>query len=816
MAITREHIEKRTLPCIPMRGAVSFPNIPMNLEVGRSISKHAIDDAIANDSMIFLVCQRDATVDDPEMSDMYTVGTTAKIKQMMKADGGVYRVLVEPVERAVLEDIYKTKQGKMLLAEVMEKTVTFDDGGVVGEALVREINTAVKEFSKFIPKFSPDLRRVIESISDISMLCDFVAANMVAKIEDREELLSEFDPKRRANLLIFTLEKEKNVLSEEAKIHDEVRERMDKNQRDYYLREQMKVIREELGENDAFDDEDMADYAEKIEKSAFSDEIKEKLTKELKKLAKTPYGSAEGAVIRNYLDTCLEIPIGKFTKDRIDVDAARKILDDDHDGLDDVKERIIEFLAAQKLNPEHKNQIICLVGPPGTGKTSVASSIARAMNRKFIRMSLGGVRDEADIRGHRKTYIGSMPGRIITALVNAKTQNPLILMDEIDKLTSDAHGDPASALLEVLDGEQNKAFRDHFIEFPVDISNCMFITTANTLDTVPAPLIDRMEIIEMKIYTRSEKFSIARNHLIKKQAKRHGLDGRTFKISDDALYTLIDEYTHEAGVRQLERVIAKCCRRAAKQIVCGEKKTVKVTKDNITVYAGEERMHKDKILDRDEIGTVCGMAYTELGGEVMLVEALALSGNGKTELTGSLGEVMKESAQAAISYIRSCAEKLGIDPDFYKTKDIHVHFPEGAVPKDGPSAGVTIATAIASELSGIPVRRDVAMTGEINLRGRVMAIGGLREKTMAAYLAGVKTILIPEENRADMYQIMPVVKENVEIICISSVAEAIDIAFCTKPEASEKKDRADEISEYIQAPDIVQRQTRVDAKHAAV
>ena len=634
---------------------------------------------------------------------------------------------------------------------------------------------------------------------------------MVAKVEDREDILAEFEPKRRANLLIYTLEKEQIVLKEEAKIHEEVRERMDKNQRDYYLREQIKVIRDELGEDDAFDDEDLSDYAGKIEKSAFPDDVKEKLTRELKKLAKTPYGSAEGAVIRNYLDTCLEIPVGKFTKDRIDIDVARKILDEDHDGLEDVKERIIEFLAAQKLNPGLKNQMLCLVGPPGTGKTSVASSIARAMNRKFVRISLGGVRDEADIRGHRKTYIGSMPGRIITALVNAKTQNPLILMDEIDKLTSDAHGDPASALLEVLDGEQNKAFRDHFIEFPVDISNCMFITTANTLETVPAPLIDRMEVIEMKIYTRDEKFSIARHHLIKKQAKRHGLDGRSFRISDGALYMMIDEYTHEAGVRQLERVIAKCCRRAAKQIACGEKKTVSVKEGNLVEYAGEERMHKDKILDRDEVGTVCGMAYTELGGEVMLVEALALNGNGKTELTGSLGDVMKESAQAAISYIRSVADKLGIDGDFYKTKDIHIHFPESAVPKDGPSAGVAISTAIASELTGIPVRRDVAMTGEINLRGRVMAIGGLREKTMAAYLAGAKTILIPEENRDDMYQILPIVKENTDIICVSNVSEAIDVAFCEKPTAIEKKEQADNIPEYIKTPDVIQRQSHIDA-----
>ena len=775
MAITKEQIKKNMYPCVAIRGAVAFPGIPMNLEVGRNISKRAIEAASASDSPVILVCQRDPSVDNPSKKDLYTVGVTAKIKQTMKTDGGVYRVLIDPMARAEIDELVNT--GKVIMASVMERTIYFEDTGIFTEALLRDIRKSVKEISKYIPKFSSDLGRIIETIGDMSLLCDFVASNIVASIEDKQKLLEEFDPKRRAELLLLILESERSILAEEEKINEKVRARMDKNQRDYYLREQMRAIRDELGDDEAFDDEDSEEYAKKIAKSAAPAEVKEKLMHELKKLSKSPYGSAEGAVIRNYLDVCLEIPLGKYTKDRIDIPLAQKILDDDHDGLEDVKERIIEYLSAQKLNPDLRNQVLCLVGPPGTGKTSIASSVARAMNRKFVRISLGGVRDEADIRGHRKTYVASMPGRIITALTSAGVQNPVILLDEIDKLASDAHGDPSSALLEVLDGEQNKNFRDHFVEFPVDLSRCVFITTANTLETVPAPLADRMEIIPMKIYTRAEKYSIARNHLVKKQSKRHGLTARTFKIDDDALYTLIDEYTHEAGVRQLERMIAKCCRRAAKQIVCDEKKKVALTAENIAEYAGNEKMHADKILPRDEVGTVCGMAYTELGGEIMPVEVLAVEGTGKVEFTGYLGEVMRESAQAAVSCIRSRAEELGIDKDFYKNTDIHIHFPDGAIPKDGPSAGVAIAVAIASELTGRPVRRDVAMTGEITLRGHVLAIGGLREKTMAAYLAGVRTILLPEKNRDDTYEILPEVKENTEIIFISEVDEAINIAL---------------------------------------
>ena len=662
--------------------------------------------------------------------------------------------------------------------------------------------------------FSDDVYAQVNRTNDVSLLCDFIASNVIADIEKRQSLLEIFDPSQRALSLLTELQQERLIMLTEKKINRKVHERIDKNQRDYYLREQIKAIKSELGEDEEFDDDDLAEYYEKIKKAKLPEEMREKLVKELKKLSKMPFGSAEGGVVRNYIETCLEIPFGKETKDRIDIDQARKILDEDHDGLEEVKARIIEYLAALKLNPELKNQVLCLVGPPGTGKTSVASSIARAMNRKFVRISLGGVRDEADIRGHRKTYIGSMPGRIINALTQAGSMNPLILMDEVDKLTRDSHGDPASALLEVLDTEQNKTFRDHFIETPIDLSDCLFITTANTLSTIPQPLIDRMEIVEMKIYTRAEKFSIARHHLIPKQEKRHGLSGRTLKIDDGALYAIIDEYTSEAGVRQLERMIAKCCRRAAKEIVCDGKKSVRVSIKNLSDYVGTERMSKDRILPENEVGTVCGMAYTELGGEIMRIEALALDGAGKIELTGSLGNVMRESAQAAMSFVRSRASSLGIDPEFYKKKDIHIHFPEGAVPKDGPSAGVAIAVAIVSELTGIAVRRDVAMTGEITLRGRVLAIGGLREKTMAAYLAGVKTIILPEENRKDESEILPEVKENVEIIYISSADEAVRLALCAEPKAAEQAAKGDEKSDgaYVPIAEKRNRRTRIEAK----
>ena len=799
MRTEREIIKKVTLPCVAMRGTVAFPKISMSLEIGRPASKKACDMALGADGLVILVCQRDSSVEEPAKGDIYTVGVTAKIKQLVKTEDGVYRTLMEPVARTEITDFYRV--GKYAIAEGLEKTAEYTGVYEEDQAVLREIRKTVAEISSLLPMFSDDVYAQVNRTKDISLLCDFLAANIIADIEKRQELLEIFNPEQRAVALLTELEEEKLIMLTEKKINRKVHERMDKNQRDYFLREQIKAIRSELGEDDEFDDEELSGYHEKIMRAAMPEEMREKLLRELRRLSKMPFGSAEGGVTRNYIETCLEIPFGKETKDRIDTAQARKILDDDHDGLEDVKTRIIEYLAALKLNPGLKNQVLCLVGPPGTGKTSVASSIARAMNRKFVRISLGGVRDEADIRGHRKTYIGSMPGRIITALTQAKTMNPLILMDEVDKLTRDSHGDPASALLEVLDTEQNKTFRDHFIETPIDLSGCLFITTANSLHSVPQPLIDRMEIVEMKIYTRAEKFSIARHHLIPKQEKRHGLNGRTLKISDDALYAIIDEYTSEAGVRQLERMIAKCCRRAAKEIVCDGKKSVRINAGNLSDYVGTERTSKEKILSENEVGTVCGMAYTDFGGEIMRIETLALDGTGRIELTGSLGNVMRESAQAAMSFVRSRASRLGIDPDFYKKKDIHIHFPEGAVPKDGPSAGIAIAVAIISELTGIAVRRDVAMTGEITLRGRVLAIGGLREKTMAAYLAGVKTIILPEENRKDEDEILPEVKENVKIVYISNADEAIKLALCAEPKAEEKPCTTEEKTEqtYVAA-----------------
>lgn len=807
-----EVIKKVVLPCIAMRGVVAFPKIPVNLEIGRSASKRACDVALGADGLVMLVCQRDSFIEEPSKDDVYTVGVTAKIKQLVKTEEGVYRTLMEPIARAEITDFYRV--GRYAIADGLEKTAEYTATSEETSAVLREIRRTVAEISSLLPMFSDDVYAQVNRTNDVSLLCDFIAANVIADIENRQSLLEIFDPSQRALSLLTELQQERLIMLTEKKINRKVHERIDKNQRDYYLREQIKAIKSELGEDEEFDDDDLAEYYEKIKKAKLPEEMREKLVKELKKLSKMPFGSAEGGVVRNYIETCLEIPFGKETKDRIDIDQARKILDEDHDGLEEVKARIIEYLAALKLNPELKNQVLCLVGPPGTGKTSVASSIARAMNRRFVRISLGGVRDEADIRGHRKTYIGSMPGRIINALTQAGSMNPLILMDEVDKLTRDSHGDPASALLEVLDTEQNKTFRDHFIETPIDLSDCLFITTANTLSTIPQPLIDRMEIVEMKIYTRAEKFSIARHHLIPKQEKRHGLSGRTLKIDDAALYAIIDEYTSEAGVRQLERMIAKCCRRAAKEIVCDGKKSVRVSIKNLSDYVGTERMSKDRILPENEVGTVCGMAYTELGGEIMRIEALALDGAGKIELTGSLGNVMRESAQAAMSFVRSRASSLGIDPEFYKKKDIHIHFPEGAVPKDGPSAGVAIAVAIVSELTGIAVRRDVAMTGEITLRGRVLAIGGLREKTMAAYLAGVKTIILPEENRKDENEILPEVKENVEIIYISSADEAVRLALCAEPKAAEQAAKGDEKSDgaYVPVAEKRNRRTRIEAK----
>jgi ATP-dependent Lon protease len=776
---TNESIKKMILPCAIMRNLVAFPSIPLTIDMEKGPAKRIFENAIKENSPVFIVCQKDPMVEVSDVNDVYSVGVTARIKQVVKTQSGVFRVVIEPIARAVISDF---TDDKLNAASVYEKTIVETDNERRTKALLEELKDIIHGFAKFAPKFSKEFWMLFDTIRDLSQACDFAAENLLPTPEDKQLILEAFVPTERASKLINLLEAEKGVLEERMLIKKEVDERMKKNQRDYYLREQLKVIHEELGaDDDEFDDDDLREYMERLEKGDYPENVKKALTKEVKRLSRIPFGSAENTVLRNYIEVCLEIPYLVKTEERLDIPTVQKILDDDHEGLTKVKDRIIEYLAALKLSPELRGQIICLVGPPGTGKTSIASSIARATNRKFVRVSLGGVHDEVEIRGHRKTYIGAMPGRIVNALIEAKANNPLILFDEIDKMAHDMRGDPASAMLEVLDREQNKTFRDNFVELPIDLSGCMFITTANSLDTIQRPLLDRMEIIELHAYTRPEKFAIARRHLIPKQMKKHGLLARTFKMDDAAVYELIDCYTREAGVRSLERCIEKCCRKAAKQIACEEKKSVRVTMKTLADYVGEQKLVKEKISETNEIGIVNGMAWTELGGDLLQIEAMALPGTGKLELTGSLGDVMKESAKAAISYIRSKADALGIDPDFYKTKDIHIHVPEGAVPKDGPSAGVTMVSALVSELAGIPARSDVAMTGEISLHGKVMAIGGLREKTMAAYLAGVRTILIPKDNEKDIASLADEVKENVKILPVSRVEEVLSVILENNP-----------------------------------
>ncbi len=778
MAHYIEKTEKLTLPLVVLNGTVAFPAITVNFELSDKANISAIEAANSVNSFIFIVSRKYISNEPLDLSKVFNVGTVAKIKQSIKSPDGKLRVIAEGFARGIAEE-YKDF-ANYRIANVMCKTINITDHeDLKVEALTREAIAAVEKMSAFLPAPSKEALGSMKTIKNPGSLADFIASNILVRHTDKQEILSIFEPISRLERLIVLIEEETALLECEKSIHKEVRARLNQNQKEYYLREQLRVIKEQLGETAESDD-----YIDRIIEMQFPEDIEAKLLKDAERTAKLPFGSAELSVMRTYFDTVLDIPWKSSTKDRTDISAASKILERDHDGLEDVKKRILEFLAVKELNPNLKNQIICLVGPPGVGKTSIASSIATAMKRKYVRVSLGGVRDEADIRGHRKTYVGAMPGRIINALMQAKVNNPLILLDEIDKLTRDAHGDPTSALLEVLDSEQNKSFRDHFVELPFDLSNCFFIATANTLDTIPRPLIDRMEIIEIKIYTKREKLSIAKNHLIPKQLKRHGLNKRTLKISDSALEEMIDFYTREAGVRNLERTIASLCRKAAHELVSSGAKSVNIKAENIAKYLGERKYLPEKIEEYNEIGTVNGLAYTELGGDMLKIEVAALEGTGKIELTGSLGEVMKESAQIAISYVRSVAKEYGIPTDFYKTKDIHIHAPEGAVPKDGPSAGVTMVTALISELAGIPVRRDVAMTGEITLRGKVLAIGGLKEKTMAAYNAGVKTVLIPHANLKDLNTIDPLARENLEFIPCKTLADVLDNALVKIPAKS--------------------------------
>lgn len=801
-----EKVEKFTIPVIPLRGIVAFPSIPVNFELEREISKKACRAATEKDMFVFLLTQKDVRLDDPKPDDLYSIGCVAKIKQTLKKPPtGNIRVVAEGFCRGTVTDI--RLENDHYVADVLAKTITgdFSINDLRTEAILSEMMNTLEEMIRFIPQFSDDFLVTAGSITNPGLLADFIASSVFIRFQDKIDILGIFDPMKRAEKTIVIMENEIKLLQTELEIQHKVKQAVDDNQRDYYLREQLKVIENELGLDD-----DVEEFTKKLEKTKLPADVREKLEREIVKLGKTSQGSPEAAVIRNYIETCLEIPWGKKTKDRLDLVSARKILDEDHDGLYKIKERLIEYLAVKQLNPDLKNQILCFVGPPGVGKTSLGASIAHAMKRKYARVSLGGIRDESDIRGHRKTYVASMPGRIINALIQCGSLNPVMLLDEVDKMCSDVHGDPASALLEVLDSEQNKNFRDHFIELPVDLSDCLFIATANTLDTIPRPLLDRMEVIELHTYTPSEKLAIAKNHLIPKQLKRHGLSKRVLKITDDAIEEIIAGYTRESGVRNLEREIASLCRKSAKIMIEEGRKSVSICANDIKNYLGPRKIIDDEIVKKDLVGVTNGLAYTEVGGDLLKFEVLAVEGTGKIELTGTLGDVMKESAHIAVTYIRAHCSEFGIPSDFYKTKDIHIHVPEGAVPKDGPSAGVTITTSLVSALSGIPVRHDVAMTGEISLTGRVIAIGGLREKSTAAYSMGIRTILIPKDNMRDIPELDPIVAKEVTFIPCETLNDVLTNALTKMqkcaisfPECEKKDTKKDDVIICPQSSDRI-------------
>ena len=762
------------LPVLPLRGIVVFPGCVTHFDVGRSRSARAVEEAMRADQMIFLVAQRDVQCDEPKKTDLYSVGTVAYVRQILRLPGDNMRILVEGKYRAQLTDMIHAEP--YLFARAME----LDEPGYHAavprtQALVRQAHQLFEQFIDLAVKSGQENLLQGSSTDDAGELADFIAQNATFGYEDKQRVLETLPPVHRLELCIRMMAKELDILRLESEINDQVQQNVNQNQRDYYLREQLHVIREELGEDD---DSDADSYRTKIQALKLPQETEEKLLREVSRFARQQPGSAEASVLRNYLDTILALPWNKETKERLDVKAAAKILDEDHFGLETVKKRILETLAVRQLAPELPGQILCLVGPPGVGKTSVAISIARALNRKLARLSLGGVRDEAEIRGHRKTYIGAMPGRIMTALIQAKSKNALLLLDEIDKLGSDYKGDPSSALLEVLDSAQNSSFRDHYIEVPFDLSHCMFITTANTTDTIPRALLDRMEVIELGSYTDEEKLQIAKRHLLPKQLKKHGMKRTQVRVSDDAIREIIACYTRESGVRSLERQIAALCRKCAMRFVSDEPpKRISITGGNLEDFLGVRKFLPEANVTTDQVGLVTGLAWTAVGGTTLEVEVNVVDGTGKLELTGNLGDVMKESAFAAMSFIRSRAKALGLAPDFYKTKDIHVHFPEGAVPKDGPSAGITICTAIVSALTNRPVRRDVAMTGEISIRGRVLAIGGLKEKTMAALRHGVKTVIIPAENEKDLEEIDQTVRQALQFITVSSADRVLEAAL---------------------------------------
>ena len=763
------------MPMIALRGLVIFPSVQLHFDVGRPKSLAAINEAMSRDRLVFLAAQKELEDEDPSPEGIYEVGCVTRIKQIIRLPGDGLRVVAEGLFKAKRTNVVSSDPIYLVETDILNDKIG-RGSAMLKSALLRTLKDDFENYAAENRKISPDVILHVASNEDFWAISEYIAANVPFTYETKQKVLEETNPLKRLEYVIAQLKAETELLKLEHEIERKVHESMDENQRDYFLREQMKVISEELGE-DENPEEEAEEYRKKIAALKAPDSVKERLFKEVNRLLKMPLGSHEATVVRGYLDTCLELPFGIKTKEKHDINAAKKQLDRDHFGLEKVKERIIEVLAARALAPDIKGQIICLVGPPGVGKTSIARSIASCMGRNYARISLGGVKDESDIRGHRKTYIGSMPGRIIEAVKQAKSQNPLILMDEIDKLGSDFRGDPSAALLEALDPEQNVEFHDHFIEIPFDLSDVFFIVTANSTDTIPAPLLDRMEVISLAGYTREEKFNIAKKHLLKKQLARHGLTSKTCKISNDAIYCLIDNYTREAGVRNLERNIASLCRKAAAKIVGDGVQSVSIKASNIKDFLGNYKYKPENYAAKNQVGVVNGLAWTSVGGEMLQIEAAVLKGGGKVILTGSLGNVMKESATAAVSFIRSKSEIFNIPEKFYKESDIHIHAPQGAVPKDGPSAGITMTIALLSALSDTPVKGNVAMTGEISLTGRVMPIGGLKEKTMAAYKYGMKTVIIPKENLPDLDEIDPKVRESLDFVAVERIEEALPIAF---------------------------------------
>ena len=778
-----EGIRTERMPVLALRGMTAFPNTVMHFDVGRDKSIRALEKVMSADQRIILVTQKEVATDDPTFDELYPIGTIVQVRQLLKATGDGLRILVHGECRArIVEPVQSTP---FLVADVEKLADTeyhIHENRL--EALCRVSADLFDEFIELSQRPVQETMLKLLSSKDPGFVADLMAHAATFDYRDKMKALMQLHPIRRLETVNKLFARELNVLRLEGQIHELTQQNIDKGQKEYYLREQIKAIRTELGEND--DEAELEEYKAKIQKLDLPKDVEAKLRKEVSRLGKQSFGAPEATVIRSYLDAALALPWNTTTKERVNVDQARKILDNDHFGLEKVKERILEILAVKQLAPDMPGQIICLVGPPGVGKTSIAMSVARALNRKLARLSLGGIHDEAEIRGHRKTYIGSMPGRIISAITQCGSSNPLLLLDEIDKLGRDYKGDPSAALLEVLDSEQNSTFRDNFLEFPYDLSGCMFITTANTLDTIPRPLLDRMEVIELNSYTDEEKLAIVKRHLLGKQLAKHGLKKTQLRIGDDAIRDLIQCYTRESGVRNLERQVGALCRKVAMRFVSEpELNRVTIKSEDLSKYLGAEKVLPAKRRDNDQIGVVTGLAWTSVGGETLEVECNVVDGSGKLELTGNLGDVMKESVHAAMSYIRSRATVFGIPADFYKTKDIHVHFPEGAVPKDGPSAGIAICTAMVSALTGAKVSGEIAMTGEISIRGRVLAIGGLKEKTMAALRTGIKTVIIPKENEKDLQEIDQTVRRALHFVLVDHV-DAVIRETLTFPEDTER------------------------------